>query len=311
MSDVTLTAGSVDIASWSHSVRARRARMYRALGGVTDAGAEALANEVVGQWFKDDDLVPNMTVLVASGAARGTILVIEDVDRGRPSLGVLDLDVELDDGASAALRDALVAVATQRGERRCSILVPGNDDVVRSVARSGDHTLVATRMWLPLPAVTTVDPSVTLTSMSETEYAAFYERLIVNYAADMAAAGGIDLEVARQQSIDQTSSLLTDGRTSPGHHLLTATTASAVGILWLFVGPSAAGTRAFVYDVEVNEGHRGQGLGRAIMEGASEIAARDGAGYIGLNVFGFNDVAISLYRSMGYKVEFEFITLSP
>ena len=56
----------------------------------------------------------------------------------------------------------------------------------------------------------------------------------------------------------------------------------------------------FIYDVEIDEAHRGKGYGRAAMELAEQEANALGIGRIELNVFGGNDVARRLYLSVGY-----------
>ncbi|MGH3260272.1 MAG: GNAT family N-acetyltransferase [Streptosporangiaceae bacterium] len=57
-----------------------------------------------------------------------------------------------------------------------------------------------------------------------------------------------------------------------------------------------------MYDIEVNEEHRGQGYGRALLQAAEQEAARGGSQAIGLNVFGTNTVARRLYESAGYEI---------
>jgi ribosomal protein S18 acetylase RimI-like enzyme len=62
------------------------------------------------------------------------------------------------------------------------------------------------------------------------------------------------------------------------------------------------GRRFFwVWDVFVAEEHRGRGVGRQAMELAEQEARRQGLSRIELNVFGGNDAARSLYRSVGYE----------
>jgi ribosomal protein S18 acetylase RimI-like enzyme len=71
---------------------------------------------------------------------------------------------------------------------------------------------------------------------------------------------------------------------------------------WIWVGPFAEGSDAWwVWDVEIDEHHRGAGHGRAAMQLAEQEAARHGAATLGLNVFGYNEVARRLYESLGYE----------
>ena len=62
-------------------------------------------------------------------------------------------------------------------------------------------------------------------------------------------------------------------------------------------------TGVWLYEIELDEAARGRGLGREAMI-EFEARARDlGAEKLALNVFGGNEVARSLYRSLGYVEE--------
>jgi ribosomal protein S18 acetylase RimI-like enzyme len=56
-----------------------------------------------------------------------------------------------------------------------------------------------------------------------------------------------------------------------------------------------------VYDVHLRENARGRGYGRAAMLLAEDEARRRGCPRLSLNVFGRNEVARGLYRSLGYE----------
>jgi len=56
----------------------------------------------------------------------------------------------------------------------------------------------------------------------------------------------------------------------------------------------------WIYDVHVDDAFRRKGLGRKAMLFAEEEASRRGVSRVSLNVFGGNDAARSLYRSLGY-----------
>ena len=55
--------------------------------------------------------------------------------------------------------------------------------------------------------------------------------------------------------------------------------------------------------MRLGERWRGQGLGRQLLSAAEAVAARHGATWLGLNVFGFNDVVHQLYGSSGYQIK--------
>ena len=74
-----------------------------------------------------------------------------------------------------------------------------------------------------------------------------------------------------------------------------------VGDLWFAERDSDFGDKAaFIYSIEIFEEFRGRGLGRQAMLALEDEVRRRGLSRIALNVFGGNDVARSLYRSVGY-----------
>ncbi|MEF2977008.1 GNAT family N-acetyltransferase [Subtercola sp. YIM 133946] len=75
-----------------------------------------------------------------------------------------------------------------------------------------------------------------------------------------------------------------------------------VGVLWLGPLTDERPDEWWVFDIEIDEAHRGQGYGRATMRLAETAARERGAVKLGLNVFGSNTVAQSLYTSLDYTV---------
>ena len=58
--------------------------------------------------------------------------------------------------------------------------------------------------------------------------------------------------------------------------------------------------RAWLYDITIDEAARGRGFGRATMLALEAEVEALGFAEISLNVWGGNEVARSLYRSLGY-----------
>ena len=58
--------------------------------------------------------------------------------------------------------------------------------------------------------------------------------------------------------------------------------------------------RRWLYDITIDEAARGRGFGRATMLALEGEVKALGFAEIGLNVWGGNEVARSLYRSLGY-----------
>jgi ribosomal protein S18 acetylase RimI-like enzyme len=76
---------------------------------------------------------------------------------------------------------------------------------------------------------------------------------------------------------------------------------TAVGYLWVGQDDSDDETAWWIWDVFIEPGHQGKGIGRAAMLLAEEYARSQGARTLGLNVFGANTAARGLYASLGYE----------
>jgi ribosomal protein S18 acetylase RimI-like enzyme len=145
---------------------------------------------------------------------------------------------------------------------------------------------------------------VRLRPLREDELPAFIEHGTAAYARDMVAQAGLTPEQAQQKADNDWARLLPNGVVGQGHHLFVVEeeeTGERVGILWLAErSTDFEGTAAFVYSIEIDEAFRGRGYGRQAMLLAEDEVRSWGLSHIALNVFGGNDVARSLYRSLGY-----------
>lgn len=71
----------------------------------------------------------------------------------------------------------------------------------------------------------------------------------------------------------------------------------SVGIVWLV----KQNDEWSIYDIDIDEPHRGKGLGRETMHAIEKYVSQNGGTAINLSVFGFNDIARKLYESEGYE----------
>lgn len=145
-------------------------------------------------------------------------------------------------------------------------------------------------------------PEIRVRPMTPAEYAEWQERSLAEYAVEVAEARGIPVADARRIADESHAKYLPEGRSTAGVHIVIGEDAAGarVGILWVGPNPNGVGP-AWVYDIEVAEGRRGEGWGRALMLEAERLAREDGHAEIGLNVFGSNAVARRLYESLGYQ----------
>ena len=106
---------------------------------------------------------------------------------------------------------------------------------------------------------------------------------------------------AQKKADDDFATTLPDGIATEKHAFFVLEDDGVpAGSLWVAVRDGMSGPALFVYALEVHEAHRGKGFGRALMEFGEEEARRRGLSSIALNVFGGNEVARNLYRSLGY-----------
>lgn len=148
-----------------------------------------------------------------------------------------------------------------------------------------------------IPAQVTVRP------MDAAEYAAWRETSIAGYAADLAKSSAQPPDKALDRARKQFGELLPQGMATERTWLLKVLDDAGqdVGVLWIGPHPERPGV-AWVYDIAIDEPHRGRGLGRAAMLAAEQVVAESAMTAIGLNVFGFNEPARRLYDSLGYNV---------
>lgn len=121
------------------------------------------------------------------------------------------------------------------------------------------------------------------------------------YAAERVKSGESP-EVAKAKSDLSDATHFPDGRPLETHRISDVMDdGTIVGHVW--IGPQDAGSdRWWVWDVEIYEEHRRKGYARAALVLAHAQARALGASSIGLNVFGFNTGARTLYEKLGYVV---------
>jgi len=141
-----------------------------------------------------------------------------------------------------------------------------------------------------------------LEPMSDADIAVFPASQLVEYAKQIEVYGGWTAEDARAKAERDMALTFPEGRALPGHHLFHLVEEASnerVGILWYRQDERGL----WLFQVTIEESRRGEGLGREAMALLEEEARRLSAPRIELNVFGGNDAARSLYRSMGYREE--------
>lgn len=184
------------------------------------------------------------------------------------------------------------------GCERIEVAVPAEAAAAHRLAVSLGYQERNRHMAKPLTAEPPVLPAgIEGRPMTEDEYEVWLAREKEDYAQTWIERG-VPAEQARAKSEADHADHLPQGLATPGTSLSTLTQeGTKVGTLWLALRDGDA----FVFDVEVDEEHRGRGHGRSLML-LAETQARDvGLGRIGLNVFAGNTPALRLYESLGYE----------
>ncbi|MFF5186779.1 GNAT family N-acetyltransferase [Streptomyces sp. NPDC000345] len=210
-------------------------------------------------------------------------LRIEEPDRGRGR------------GAVAAL--AAEEVARGWGCRQIEIRVPGDAAAALRLATALGYVHRNRGMEKQLGAAAPLLPEGSRSRpMTEAEYGPWHERGVAEYAQEW-----IDRDVP--EALARTKALQDYARSLP-RGLATENTlisvleheGTPVGDLWL----AFTGDKAFVFNVETYEEHRGRGHGRSLMLLAEDRTVAAGRQVLGLNVFAGNTPAERLYESLGY-----------
>jgi GNAT superfamily N-acetyltransferase len=136
-------------------------------------------------------------------------------------------------------------------------------------------------------------------AMSEAEFQDWRDQSVEEYATEIFESGQVAAEPARASAIAQLDQLLPDGLDSAGHSFLCLVAADEV-VATNWIGHHRSPGASWVYGVETHEQFRGQGYGRAAMIIGENATLDAGDTLLGLNVFGQNSVAISMYQAMGY-----------
>lgn len=140
---------------------------------------------------------------------------------------------------------------------------------------------------------------VELKPMSKQRFAIWSERIWQLYEQELIDSG-ISPTKAKQQCESGREASMPNGVLQPGNEVFESFhNNESVGIVWLWRDE----TEWFIYDIDIDEQHRGKGLGRSTMQAIEAHVKQQGGTAIGLSVFGFNEIARKLYESEGYETK--------
>lgn len=142
-----------------------------------------------------------------------------------------------------------------------------------------------------------------LVKMTSTDFDLWLARRKKAYALDKEKANKLTPKEAWDIAERDFASLLPEGLNSKDSFLyVMKDRETSVGYLWFCIRGAEDNRKAFLYDIIVEEEHRGKKFGKKAMLLLEDEVKKLGLSEIGLHVFGYNETAIQLYRSLGYGV---------
>ncbi|MEW2496487.1 GNAT family N-acetyltransferase [Streptomyces nodosus] len=212
-----------------------------------------------------------------------------------------DLRIEEPDrGRGRATVAALAAEEVVRGWGcvRIEATVPAEAEAALRLAEALGYVLRNRGMEKPLGDTPPALPAGSLARpMTETEFGAWQADQAEHYAQSWIDRGVPEAEARTKARRDYERLLPQGSATENMLFSVLEQEGTRAGTLWLALREDGA----FVYNVEVDDAHRGRGHGRALMRLAEAQAIGAGSGLLGLNVFAGNTPAERLYESLGYR----------
>lgn len=144
-----------------------------------------------------------------------------------------------------------------------------------------------------------------LVPMKETEYQAFLDLAIREYAEDRVRAGNWQAQGALERSAQDFQKFLPAGVATKDNYLydiVDEALGTTVGVIWLARIMQGAHPIVFIYDFRIEEPFRRKGYGEQAMRAAEEHTKALGSDTIALHVFGHNHAARALYEKTGYEI---------
>jgi ribosomal protein S18 acetylase RimI-like enzyme len=152
-----------------------------------------------------------------------------------------------------------------------------------------------------------------LRPLRDDEFPEFLAFLRKEYVRSMVEEAGMTTEAAEDKADADHASLFPDRAPQPHHRISLieeATTGARAG--HLFWGerqpPGSLRSRAYLYELYVEEPFRRRGVGRRVLELLEDEARAEGLPGIDLNVWGGNAGARALYRAAGFDEKAVFMS---
>jgi GNAT superfamily N-acetyltransferase len=294
----TRAATQAETAAWQDDFRARLQAWYDLPG----ARADWVSQQVERQLSLPRSAASSAVLALESGDDYVGMLAVALTEQdGRPGVVINDIWIapahRRHGHGTAALRHAESWAARQEAQSVWVLTDPA--DPVHAAFFSG-YPVRARQMIKEIRAPEELAPGLEGRPMTDADFADWRAETVHGYAADISDSGTMSPDDAMTASIAEVDRLLPDGLRTERHSFLCLIAGGeVVATNWIYHHRSPG--VSWVYGVETHEGYRGKGYGRAAMIIGEQATLATGDTHLGLNVFGHNTVAISMYESMGYR----------
>ena len=142
-----------------------------------------------------------------------------------------------------------------------------------------------------------------LKKMTQSDFDDFLSFSILDYAKDKVAAGTWSGDEAIALATTTFNELLPKGIHTENEFLFSIiepSLSSKIGYLWFHAHHDKTGKSAFIYDFVIFEPFRGKGYGTKAIETLIKEIKTMHFDKISLHVFGHNEIALALYKKMGF-----------
>ena len=141
--------------------------------------------------------------------------------------------------------------------------------------------------------------------MRDSEYPAYLDYFIPDYAVEIASNYGLSESASMAQAKREMATELPEGVNTSGQVLLCVidqadTSEELIGYLWY--KPDAAEHSAFICDFHILAAYQGKGLGKRSLEALENALKDKGFEQIKLRVAADNNRARHLYEATGFRV---------
>lgn len=138
---------------------------------------------------------------------------------------------------------------------------------------------------------------VNLQPMSAERYAFWHKNIWKLYFDELVQAGFSE-SYAKENCNQGIENSMPGGKLAPNNFAFEIVhEEKSVGVVWLVKQDDEWS----IYDIDIDETHRGKGLGRKTMKAIEQYVADQNGTAINLSVFGFNHIARKLYETEGYE----------